>query len=558
MAKAAYIGINTQVPIYSDTTTEFSITSDSLLHQCFMISYLSNDDYEFVQSMWDGYFSWVNNNWGDEDDPDQDSNTSSGILFTARIKMPSFSFDWRVSSEEGYDKLIITKNNIEIINASGEQASTWTGSLEIGDKIYACYTKDSSSYGGSDEAVFGKFRGTMLTQTVVGSTMKSVARNISNIYIGIDNIARPVIKAYIGDATGKARPFWGYSLKDIQLYGTITPLPDGKEQHAAGQNENFALFGGGGWTVPKTDSVYGYDKYLITHTAPSLFYEADQLSAASTKDYVVFAGGQREYNGNDFDNNDTAAYSTELTRTYPTALQHGRTWPLATNIKNSYMIFYGGTTRNSNSIQYYSTIDIYDSNLTHTYLNGDYDYDEYGAAAWVGNYALFAPGIHSFSDQVVSAIDINLTIQSNIAPLSVDRYMLPGSHLNHYAIFSGGEVSSSTSSSGHTPVYNADAYDSNLTKIIAPNCTAHGGGSDNWGIASIDWAALFYSRGVLDIYDDDLTFMIGPVPDFSDWGPTPYVGAKGAVIDKYVLFGGGSGYPISYWHSTDAVLAYTF
>jgi hypothetical protein len=51
------------------------------------------------------------------------------------MDMPSFEFEWYVSSEKGYDKLIIMKNNEEIIRASGEDEGTWEGALIKGDII---------------------------------------------------------------------------------------------------------------------------------------------------------------------------------------------------------------------------------------------------------------------------------------------------------------------------------------------------------------------------------------------------------------------------------------
>lgn len=62
------------------------------------------------------------------------------------------------------------------------------------------------------------------------ATVKSVARKIKKMYIGVSGVARKVKKAYIGIG-GKARPCW--SGGELTYYGTATELSVARYQHAA-------------------------------------------------------------------------------------------------------------------------------------------------------------------------------------------------------------------------------------------------------------------------------------------------------------------------------------
>lgn len=62
-------------------------------------------------------------------------------------------FVWHVSSETNYDWIVVTLNGTQIIRESGEKSGFYQGMCVIGDNILEVqYTKDGSSYHGSDQA----------------------------------------------------------------------------------------------------------------------------------------------------------------------------------------------------------------------------------------------------------------------------------------------------------------------------------------------------------------------------------------------------------------------
>ena len=94
------------------------------------------------------YSDWTSTNKG------QSSTTSSNTYTISANAGEVLTFDWLVSSESNYDKLIITIGGTEILNKSGELSGTYqhtftssgTYSMEVK------YTKDGSVDGGSDYA----------------------------------------------------------------------------------------------------------------------------------------------------------------------------------------------------------------------------------------------------------------------------------------------------------------------------------------------------------------------------------------------------------------------
>jgi hypothetical protein len=175
---------------------------------------------------WTSYISgdecrYESTNWADEDDPDQDANTSSGIGLVAKRDIIGFTFDWSVSSERNCDKLIISLNDTTILEKSGEETGTWTGALSQNDELYFKYTKDSSDYKGDDTAYIVPRSVDILVRTITGTTTAEKARVVNNLYVGVEDVARRIVKAYIGIG-GKARPFWP---RDISYYGQLDPLP---------------------------------------------------------------------------------------------------------------------------------------------------------------------------------------------------------------------------------------------------------------------------------------------------------------------------------------------
>ena len=83
------------------------------------------------------------------------STATSTFTITTGSNAGTLSFDYKVSSESGYDKLTITVNGTTIANAiSGEKSDTYSVSATANTTytIVATYTKDSSSARGEDTA----------------------------------------------------------------------------------------------------------------------------------------------------------------------------------------------------------------------------------------------------------------------------------------------------------------------------------------------------------------------------------------------------------------------
>ena len=94
------------------------------------------------------YSDWTSTNQG------QSSSTSSNTYNITASAGDVLTFDWLVSSESGYDKLIVTLSGSEILNKSGEQSGTYQHTFTSSGSytMVVKYTKDGSVNNGSDYA----------------------------------------------------------------------------------------------------------------------------------------------------------------------------------------------------------------------------------------------------------------------------------------------------------------------------------------------------------------------------------------------------------------------
>ena len=80
------------------------------------------------------------------------STSSETYTFTAAASA-TLSFDWWVSSETNYDKLIVTLDGTTILEKSGSQSGTYNHAITQGEHtLVVKYTKDGSNSSGSDQA----------------------------------------------------------------------------------------------------------------------------------------------------------------------------------------------------------------------------------------------------------------------------------------------------------------------------------------------------------------------------------------------------------------------
>ncbi|MDO4461373.1 MAG: leucine-rich repeat domain-containing protein, partial [Bacteroidia bacterium] len=115
------------------------------------------------------------------------ANSSTGTLSMAiNVKEgDKLTFDYWVSSEQGYDKLIISLGNTQIKEYSGSASGSYeyTFSSDMSTTLYFMYSKDESQSGGSDMAKISNVKLTGAVSTLLdNATSKAV--NASDLEIG--------------------------------------------------------------------------------------------------------------------------------------------------------------------------------------------------------------------------------------------------------------------------------------------------------------------------------------------------------------------------------------
>lgn len=191
MAETAYIGVETEVPVYETNT--INITADNI-SDYFTVT---NGSYYFVGS--DDTFT--TNNGGVR-------HSMASTTLTALSDM-DISFSYSYSSESGYDKFTLVVGGTTVANAvSGSTTTkTYVGAITVGQKILFEYAKDGSGDKNDDKCTFSNM--VITTEVQTGTEIKSLAKKVKSCYIGGSNgIARKITKGYIGDRNGIARLFY--------------------------------------------------------------------------------------------------------------------------------------------------------------------------------------------------------------------------------------------------------------------------------------------------------------------------------------------------------------
>ena len=132
MAKKAYIGVLTDIPIYTEETKTISITANNIADY---FTVVNGSTYYFVGSG----DTFASNNNGV-------NNSTATTTLTAKIDMDAISFNYSYSSEANYDKFTLVVAGTTVANAvSGATANkSYSGSLSAGDTISFTYAKDGS------------------------------------------------------------------------------------------------------------------------------------------------------------------------------------------------------------------------------------------------------------------------------------------------------------------------------------------------------------------------------------------------------------------------------
>ena len=127
------------------------------------------------------------------------STTSSNTYtFTAKDGAV-LSFDWWVSSENGYDKLIATLDGTTILEKSGSLSGTYSNAVSQGEHtLIVKYTKDGSNSSGSDQA---KVSNIVVSK---GSDAQTIARVGNEAFSGCSSLKTVTLGDSIGSLGSKA------------------------------------------------------------------------------------------------------------------------------------------------------------------------------------------------------------------------------------------------------------------------------------------------------------------------------------------------------------------
>lgn len=338
------------------------------------------------------------------------------------------------------------------------------------------------------------------------------ARKVKKMYIGVGGVARKVKKGYIGIG-GVARLFFSSGLA---YYGTITGLSAARYGLAAATVGNYALFAGGN-ASGYTNITDAYDRSLVRTTPATMTNRRYYFSGASTGNYALFGGG------NSSDTSTIDVYNGSLTNSTTTTTSAISTFYTAAAQVGGYAILKSGrpyTNQNNNGNSYAFA---YNASLTCTRLSTN-SYAQQ-AATTIGNYAIFAGGRNS-SGYTNTAATINTSLTySTITGLSSKRALLAGASTGDYALFGGGQGTSTS---------NVDAYDASLTKTMPETLSAARQSLSAAGVGGYAiFAGGYNGLTTTDAYDASLT--IQTIDDLAD-GRDSFAAA---VLDNYILFGGG-------------------
>lgn len=492
--KKGYIGVETEVPIYEESTTSLNINGSNIDS----IFTVDNDGYYFGSEYADNSI-FCSNNWGGEyEDGEEYDDTSIARTVLTALKDIDISFTYSYSSEANWDKFYLTVGDAIIENgASGATTvKEYSGHIDAGTQIEFRYEKDGSVNGYDDECRFYNMVVTYIDAVQTGTELKSVARRIKKAYIGIGGIARPCWGSYKLEYYGTATSLWygqtrlaATTVGDYALFGggynptngyiskvdaydkslTVTypsSFRNSRDSLAATTVGDYAIFGGGykGAGISFSSEVDIYDKSLtkITSSNIALLNTLKRdLAATTVGNYALFGGGYEMGTNADFSTSSSLveAYDTSLTKTIPTALSLARALLAATTVGN-YALFGGGSGASA-------IVDAYDTSLTRTLPTElSFARDDL-AATTVGNYALFGGGSYFTNTFIatnkVDAYDTSLT-RTLPTELSKIRSQLAATTVGDYALFGGGTPYPSSSSNAKTDA--VDAYDIYLTKTI--------------------------------------------------------------------------------------------
>ena len=237
----AYLGINSNVPIIGTTTiqTPYPLNTSNLTSYYFTVS--NSGSYSWSRAnISGGGLKLAPGNFGED-------SSESGIRLTAKNNLTNVNISGAYYTESNWDKITLTVGSSTVLNAvSGTQTykSFWTGNLNAGQAIYLYYSKDGSQSASNESSTYfnitcDDYVITSTEQGIVGYEQKDVARKI--------------VKGYIGDENGKARLFFGESSSII--YTGLYDELDSTYTINGTSYKGYRLRGTGNLTTP-VDGLY--------------------------------------------------------------------------------------------------------------------------------------------------------------------------------------------------------------------------------------------------------------------------------------------------------------
>ena len=364
--------------------------------------------------------------------------------------------------------------------------------------------------------------------------VSSKARKIKKLYVGVNGVARKVKKLYVG-VNGIARKVFGGG--ELKYYTTFSNGVNKVSGAASTTVGNYALFGGGMGNGAATYSVYAYDVSLTKTTLTELYEHSSGLDATTVGNYALFGGGSSST-----PHNSVTPYNQSLTRQGSYYLIQKASGLAATTV-GDYALFGGGEYLGSNSNYIYlSYVNVFNTSLTRTTTNQGLSVARGElTATTVGNYALFAGGDNTSTDYIstVDAYDTSLT-RTIPTSLSVAKTGGSATTVGNYALFGGGATGKTTSrpyKNIYTNVVNA--YNTSLTRTIPTSLSEARGGM---GSTTVEEYGLFCGGinnsatrvATIDVYDTSLTRTI----------PTSLSvarnGSSAVTLENYALVYGGA------------------
>lgn len=216
--KGAYVGVETQVPVYGKKQIIFSREN---INEFFTVQ--NNSAYPFeINPSTTNQVGFVPGNIGI-------NSSTSQIILTANQEIVLKKIYAQYYTEQAYDKLTISINSSNIVNqASGRDTfeTTEIRTLSAGDKITMSYVKDSSNHHPSEAMTNIIITCAPITvEAITGYETKQVARRIKKAYVGVNGKARLCYS--VDEGYSKLKKIAQYKFNDQPNDITYVPGEDG-------------------------------------------------------------------------------------------------------------------------------------------------------------------------------------------------------------------------------------------------------------------------------------------------------------------------------------------